>query len=131
MPPFAVIGDFLRMKFEIARRVVNKNHGYGLLVSERKTREKRSPRDSELIYYEKSPNFCTADPEIGWAGTTGRACEVTGDPRREDSCHVLCCGRGFNTIYVRKMVDCDCQFIWCCEVICQSCEANVPMHFCK
>ena len=134
MPPFSVVGDYLQYKFQIARRVIHRKSGYGLLVAGNGGRksEPREPRKDELLYYEKSPNFCAADPEINWAGTSGRECALTADPRQRDSCDLLCCKRGFYTVYREQVVDCNCRVVsFCCTVTCDKCTLSVPLHFCR
>ena len=56
-------------------------------------------KKTELVYYEKSPNYCDADPLVDAPGTTGRYCNKTA--KGPGNCDTLCCGRGYNTMKVR------------------------------
>ena len=98
-----------------------------------KRREKRKSRepisDSELVFIEKSPNYCRQNSKKGVWGTKGRRCERTSN--RPNSCQTLCCGRGFTTTLVRRREKCDCKFVWCCEVVCRECEVVEEVHECK
>ncbi|KAL5265623.1 hypothetical protein ACHWQZ_G006368 [Mnemiopsis leidyi] len=132
MPPFSVVGDYLEYKFHGARRVIHKKSGYGLLVASPGRKEPREPRRDELLYYEKSPNFCSADPELNWAGTAGRRCVIAADPRQRDHCDVLCCKRGFYTLFEVRTVDCNCKMeSFCCNLTCDRCNTTVPIHYCN
>ena len=133
MPPFSVVGDYLSYKFHGARRVIHKKTGYGfLLVSSGGRKEPREARADELLYYEKSPNFCAAEPAINWAGTSGRQCVLTSDPRQKDSCEVLCCKRGYYTLYQETIKDCNCRVesLWS-TVVCDKCVVQEPKHHCR
>lgn len=49
----------------------------------------------------------------------------------EGSCDELCCGRGYNTFMERRQEQCNCKFIWCCEVQCQQCLTTVEKYTCN
>lgn len=51
--------------------------------------------------------------------------------RGMDSCEVMCCGRGYDTLRVSRMTKCECKFHWCCAVRCQDCLEEVDIHTCK
>ena len=64
-------------------------------------RYRREPiRDTELVYVERSPNYCRANAERGSVGTRHRQCQRGPTANGPDSCHSLCCGRGFTTTEV-------------------------------
>ena len=134
MPPFSVVGDYLQYKFYGARRVIQKKSGYGLLVSSGGRKEPREPRKDELLYYEKSPNFCAAEPAINWAGTSGRQCVLTSDPRQRDSCDVLCCKRGYYTLYEEVVKECNCRArvdeYWS-NMECDKCTVQEATNYCR
>lgn len=65
----------------------------------------------------------------GSPGTAGRVCNQTS--RGMDSCEVMCCGRGYDTLRVSRMTKCECKFHWCCAVRCQDCLEEVDIHTCK
>ncbi|KJH52824.1 hypothetical protein DICVIV_01031 [Dictyocaulus viviparus] len=49
----------------------------------------------------------------GILGTSGRECKHSS--YNSDSCDLLCCGRGYNTRLERRMIQCHCKFVWCCQ----------------
>lgn len=86
-------------------------------------------RKTDLLFYEQSPNYCDPNPEVGAPGTSGRLCNKTSSGA--DNCETLCCGRGYNTLRVKRTERCDCKFHWCCYVVCQTCEYNEWVTVCK
>lgn len=71
------------------------------LHKKRESRTLKRPRrrlavePKELVHIQKSPNYCKQDFENGVLGTEGRKCNST--TTGPDSCHRLCCGRGYAT----------------------------------
>ena len=65
----------------------------------RQRRSRRRPRHTNLVYFERSPNFCDQNPATASSGTIGRYCNRTSSGI--DNCETLCCGRGYNTLKVR------------------------------
>ncbi|WKY03875.1 hypothetical protein Q1695_005102 [Nippostrongylus brasiliensis] len=65
----------------------------------------------------------------GILGTSGRECKHSS--YNSDSCDLLCCGRGYNTRLERRMTQCHCKFVWCCQVNCKECIEDVQVHTCK
>lgn len=125
MAPFGHIGAFLKERYEHSVQVADH--------SRRKTRRKEERRrlvdKQQLIFFNKSPNYCLEDRRRGVSGTRGRRCNRTsGGP---DGCNLLCCGRGYNTHVVRHVQRCDCKFVWCCYVRCRRCESMNDMYTCK
>ncbi|KAI5692962.1 hypothetical protein M8J75_004880 [Diaphorina citri] len=84
---------------------------------------------NDLVYIDESPNYCVRNPNLGSLGTQGRECNRTS--RGLDSCHLLCCGRGYNTAKVTRTFRCRCKFHWCCHVQCQQCTETRETHTCK
>ncbi|XP_052831939.1 protein Wnt-10b isoform X2 [Octopus bimaculoides] len=107
----------------------NRQAQKGRKKRKRKRLRGRYPRKTDLVYYEKSPSFCDPDPEIDSLGTTGRFCNRTGSD--VDNCDTLCCGRGYNTLRVRRTERCNCKFYWCCYVLCDECVFDEWVTVCK
>jgi len=128
MPSFRHVGDVIKDKYLNKATLVapkSKNR-----LRPRAKRERRKAVSyKELVFKDKSPNFCKQDSGKGILGTTGRECKVDG-PEGE-SCESLCCGRGYNTEVIRHVERCHCKFVWCCEVKCKTCETLVDRHTCK
>ncbi|XP_033471050.1 protein Wnt-16 [Epinephelus lanceolatus] len=122
---FERVGVYLKEQYEESVQVSDR--------SRRKTRRKDRHRLAvdmhQLIFFNKSPNYCVEDRRRGIAGTRGRRCNRTSTG--SDSCVLLCCGRGYNTHLVRHVQRCECKFVWCCYVRCRRCESMNDMHTCK
>ncbi|CDQ88361.1 unnamed protein product [Oncorhynchus mykiss] len=123
MASFERVGNFLKERYEGSVQVLDR--------SKRKVRRKEKDQrrvpigKEELIFLNKSPNYCLEDRRWGVAGTRGRRCNRTS--AGPDGCNLLCCGRGYNTHVVRHVERCECKFVWCCY----KCESMNDMHTCK
>ncbi|ELT95360.1 hypothetical protein CAPTEDRAFT_222661 [Capitella teleta] len=123
---FHEVGSDLKSKYDSAVKVVvsaNQSTGKGQLTKRRKNSVQSNPKKGDLVFLEKSPNYC--EPTAFGHGTTGRVCDLN------KNCDILCCGRGYN-IHTR-IVDkpCHCQVIWCCHVKCQRCSVREDIYTCK
>ncbi len=150
-PDFRVVGNALKERFRKAILVDQSNVGNGspLIVEsqgfersrrsrsqKRRNRRKRKrmknvDRDLslDLLYYQKSPNFCEKDPSVDFPGTVGRLCNRTS--RGMDNCSSLCCGRGYNVVKQRRVEKCNCRFQWCCYVVCDNCTIHEWVTVCN
>uniref|UniRef100_A0A0B6ZS06 Protein Wnt n=1 Tax=Arion vulgaris TaxID=1028688 RepID=A0A0B6ZS06_9EUPU len=126
-PDFRKVGDVLRRKFEEASKVQVDvaNTADARLFK----RNGRKPHKMDLLFYEKSPNFCEENPSLDSPGTTGRYCNKSSNG--VDNCDTLCCGRGYNTLKVKRSERCNCKFYWCCYVECQECHYTEWVTVCK
>ncbi|XP_029969028.1 protein Wnt-16 [Salarias fasciatus] len=127
MAAFERVGAYLKERYERSVQVAER--------SRRKSRRKEPRRlaaaadKHQLIFFNKSPNYCLEDRRRGVAGTRGRRCNRASPG--PDGCNLLCCGRGYNTHVVRHVQRCECKFVWCCYVRCRRCESMNDMHTCK
>lgn len=124
---FDTIGQHVRTKYREAIEMVKVDKGKKVLQV--KDARSRKPTSAELIYYEPSPNFCDTNPTSGTPGTSGRVCNITSSDI--DGCNLLCCGRGYDVQLVNEMTKCNCRFVWCCHVVCESCKRTREIHTCK
>ncbi|XP_041374904.1 protein Wnt-10a-like isoform X2 [Gigantopelta aegis] len=124
-PKFRLVGNILKRKFDGASKVHVSNNADGTLFK----RNGRRPRQTDLLYYQKSPNFCEPSRRYDAPGTTGRMCNKTSGGL--DNCETLCCGRGYNTLKVERSERCHCKFYWCCYVECKTCHYNEWVTVCK
>ncbi|KAJ8320572.1 hypothetical protein KUTeg_002159 [Tegillarca granosa] len=118
-PEFREVGHRLKLKYNQAAKVQVS------LLNAAFTRFKRIRKQykrTDLMYYEKSPNYCDPNPDVDSPGTSGRLCNKTSNG--VDNCETLCCGRGYNTLRVRRSERCNCKFHWCCYVLCDVCNYN-------
>ncbi|XP_064598367.1 protein Wnt-10b-like [Liolophura sinensis] len=128
-PDFREIGELLKKKFNMAFRKVDVSNEASVdsFIPDPEVDPTAFP--TNLLYYEKSPNFCQNNPEYDSPGTVGRLCNKSSDGI--DNCETLCCGRGYNTLRVRRTERCNCKFHWCCYVVCQTCTYNEWVTVCK
>ncbi|XP_046661333.1 protein Wnt-7b [Homalodisca vitripennis] len=132
LPPFRVIGDNLMRKYWRARPVVAMPSPKGLALSVRRGRAAQgvtTPKKSDLVFLEPSPNYCEKDLSAGSLGTVGRLCNRTS--KGTDGCDLMCCGRGYNTHQFTKVSQCHCKFHWCCYVKCDTCSERTEQYSCK
>ncbi|KAJ9577249.1 hypothetical protein L9F63_006223, partial [Diploptera punctata] len=123
-PEFRVVGQALKERFRSAVLVDQSNLGNGspFLLDRPNNNNRRRSRPHlalDLLYYQRSPNFCEKDSSVDFPGTAGRQCNRTSTG--VDGCASLCCGRGYNVIRRRRTDRCHCRFHWCCYVVCQNC----------
>lgn len=108
--------DHVLMMYDDEPKVMRNSRGESAAATERVSKK-------ELIYQQKSPDFCMANP-LG-PGTTDRECI------RGENCDILCCGRGYNVHRMTVTKPCKCKLILCCRVECQNCLEEVTIHTCK
>nr|ACC38469.1 Wnt8 [Scaphechinus mirabilis] len=113
----------------------------------------------DLVFLETSPDYCRANMTIGVPGTVGRECFMRGDEEivdplapsstsssggdsssslasskwKKQSCSRLCrsCGMEVRTTRVTVTSSCNCNFVWCCSVKCDTCRRSVVKRTCQ
>ena len=129
LSPFLLIGTQLKHKYNTSVKVVmttNSATGKRQLTKLKRRRRRKpsqSPSRKDLVYIDKSPNYCKRSAYSH--GTKNRVCD------KRSNCDVICCGRGYNVIYKRLVTPCHCQYMWCCSVKCQTCVRSVYVYTCK
>uniref|UniRef100_A0A3P8WXL4 Protein Wnt n=1 Tax=Cynoglossus semilaevis TaxID=244447 RepID=A0A3P8WXL4_CYNSE len=126
MSDFRQTGDYLYKKYNSAIEVTMNQDGTGFRVAERNF---QGSTKKKLVYIESSPDYCLMDRAAGSLGTAGRVCNKSS--RGTDGCEVMCCGRGYDTMRVKRVTKCECKFKWCCAVECKDCEEVVDVYTCK
>lgn len=132
LPKFREIGYVLKERYGAAVQVesvratrlrqpsflrLKQSHGY------------IKPTDTDLVYLERSPNYCEEDMLTGSTGTRGRLCNHTSPDL--DGCNLMCCGRGHDTHQYTRVWQCNCKFQWCCFVKCSTCSEKTEVFTCK
>lgn len=138
-PEFRLVGSSLKDKFLSAIFVNSQNKNSGVFNPRTENRAggssggfgggRRRSLSRELVYFEKSPDFCEPDAASDSPGTQGRICNKTS--HSTDSCSSLCCGRGHNILKQTRSERCNCRFHWCCYVLCEECRLTEWVNVCK
>ncbi|PIK45647.1 Wnt3 [Apostichopus japonicus] len=132
MASFRKLGNILKVKYDSAAEMavkVMREHRANKEVLEPRYSHFKDPTLDDLIYFERSPDYCQYNPSVGSLGTVGRECNLTS--HGIDGCELLCCGRGHNTQTVIRDDRCDCRFVWCCDVVCRKCQISYELYTCK
>lgn len=128
MPLFQDVGQRLKERYDGAVHVTSGNHeGSGMTPAAGVTF--KYPESEDIVFSQELSNYCRPNPAEGVLGTKGRICDP--DNASVGGCDILCCGRGYRTVRVKVVSNCNCKFIWCCEVKCESCRRNVTIRRCK
>ena len=128
-PDLHKIGDYIKEKYDSSVEMTVKLNRRGKKRLKPKYSRFKKPSPKDLIYYETSPNFCDRDSSLGSLGTSGRVCNISSSGI--DGCELLCCGRGHNIQQAKISRNCNCIFLWCCEVKCDKCKEIVNIYTCK
>uniref|UniRef100_A0A4W5RP87 Protein Wnt n=1 Tax=Hucho hucho TaxID=62062 RepID=A0A4W5RP87_9TELE len=132
LPKFREIGYILKDKYNEAVHVEVVRASrlrQPTFLKVKKTQGFRKPMETDLVYIERSPNYCEEDAATGSVGTQGRLCNRTSP--HTDGCDLMCCGRGYNTHQYTKVWQCNCKFQWCCFVKCNTCSERTEVFTCK
>lgn len=125
MPTFREVGDRLKESFDGAAKVIISNDAKTLLPEGETI---KPPSKDDLVYSEDSPNFCNRKRKVGSLGTKGRECDP--NSMGVGGCDLLCCNRGYTKEQITVTENCKCRFMWCCEVICETCVSVKTIHRC-
>jgi len=125
---FRMIGEILKKKFDGAQEVRQRKRR-GRRMLEPRFQRFKPHTDTDLVFLKESPSYCEMDVQQGSLGTRGRECDPKGNG--PESCHQMCCDRGFETKRERRVERCKCKFHWCCFVQCEECYRDVEVSTCK
>ncbi|XP_076453529.1 protein Wnt-11b-2-like [Babylonia areolata] len=128
LPDFDLIGAALKMRYALAVEVKRRKRKkqYVLIPIQP---GKDSFAEDELIYYAKSPDYCSPDPKTGSVGTRGRLCDPNTDG--PGHCRPMCCGRGADNFTLEITERCECKYHWCCYVKCKTCRRTLHLSKCR
>ncbi|XP_071163930.1 protein Wnt-11-like [Mytilus edulis] len=128
MPNFSAVGLMLKDKY-IAAVEAKRKRKKSKKVFVPLFPHRQSVTTNTLIYYTKSPDYCSRDPKTGAEGTEGRYCDK--GSQGWGGCDILCCGRGYKS-FTREIVErCECKYYWCCYVKCKECSKTLHLNVCR
>lgn len=152
LPSFAEVAHRLRERFDGASKVIARNDGKSFMTEGLSI---KPPTKQDLVYTDESPDFCKPNPKTGslgentkckaeipqlWLinaktlltfaipGVQNRECNITSSG--EDGCDILCCTNGYQRSVTFVKSNCKCRFIWCCDVVCQTCTERRDIYTC-
>lgn len=142
LPSYYQIGDILKEKYDNATKVYA-SHGDQyprLRYIDPATNEERSPPSDSLVYLEKATDYCQLRTNF----TRGRQClpqAILEAQQREQvkynsmqeyfpPCEEFCCNREFQEETTSVSELCNCRFVWCCDVVCETCSVNMTKYRC-
>uniref|UniRef100_A0A2K6SG59 Protein Wnt n=1 Tax=Saimiri boliviensis boliviensis TaxID=39432 RepID=A0A2K6SG59_SAIBB len=136
---FREMGDYLKAKYDRALKIeMDKRQ----LRSGNSAESHWAPSEAflpsaetELIFLEESPDYCTHNSSLGIYGTEGREClQNSHNTSRWErcSCGSLCteCGLQVEERRTEVTSSCNCKFQWCCTVKCDQCRDVVKKYYC-
>lgn len=143
LPTYYQVGDVLKIKFDNAVKVVVAQNGNGpavLLSYDPVLRAHVAPSDDSLVFLEHQPNYCSDGSNF----TRNRQClpqslldaqhrgQVKASSMNEyfPPCEEFCCSGEYEEEEMIMTKTCNCQFVWCCNVDCQTCTVNTTQYRC-
>ncbi len=141
MPEFRFIGNEIMKRYSSASRTESKQI-IKRMRQQRETVSMRQTMNSDLIFLQRSPNFCRKINKNGIVGTSQRLCgqldqsfnstNIQQFSEIHEKCGDLCCGRSFYSKVKEIEEDCQCEFQWASmSVKCKRCKENVIQYFCN
>lgn len=122
LPSMSEIGGYLQNQYRIAAKV-------GAMSSKETdlhnlNGELEKLRREKLAFVDASPDYCYPNPELGVNGTLDRLCSRATSKGGRESCNNLCtkCGYRIKKELVTVVTQCNCRFVFCCDVECTQCS---------
>ena len=128
------VGDALRQKYDTAVMVkvdVPRDGGPASLYYANSGQNPMAPSSTEIVYMEPTIDYCSTQSNY----TLNRYCI----PRSNltsyltgyyAACEDICCNGRFVTVRTTRTYSCGCKFIWCCDVVCNTCTETVTQYKC-
>lgn len=126
LPDISEVSESLYFKYGGAVKVVQSD---GELKRDRTINANADEiENTDLAYYDNTPDLCKNATEEGVQGTAHRECLL--DQGAVGSCESLCCGNGHYAVTETK-IEKDCAFHYCCEFRCTEREVTTTTYRCK
>lgn len=138
LPNLSEVGDYLRRQYRDAAKVGAMSAIESNPVSLRK--ELMAINPNKLVFIDASPDYCYEHPHLGINGTLNRTCSEPRYPTagggisrsERESCNKLCTKCGYKIKREKTIVEkqCDCRFLYCCDVKCSKCAVEEETFRC-
>lgn len=125
-PEFSVVGSSIKKLYNSALRVTWNSY---LGTNTNWIAGGQPVSDKTLIYGSDSPNWCEPDPSVGSTGVLGRRCDLNSNGPNQ--CSNLCCDHGYEQTQLVQDTDCNCKFVYCCNIQCSKCHTVTTTYTCK
>ena len=134
IPTIFDLGDILKAKYEEAIRVevrVQNGEISFRTSAERQGEEAEEPPATELIFVASSTDHCQTDPEY----TLSRLCLPRSNlttllEQFYPSCEDFCCSGKYQSTTKTYRHSCNCYFVFCCNLMCETCEETYVEYIC-
>ena len=135
LPTIYAIGDTVKEKYDKAIKVTVYAPSHGgsarLQYFDEEAQDYKNPPNSDLVYWQDSEDYCLAKGNY----TNRRYCipkmnMTDPDAKYYSPCENLCCTGDFYSEQKLVLRSCNCKFIWCCQVICQTCSDVLTQFRC-
>lgn len=145
LPTYFQIGDILKTKFDNALEVAvttNRNEPPLLTYYDEylAAHIQLGPSDSSLVYLENNQNYCydgqnfTQDrrclPQTFLDAQNRGQVKVSSSREYFPPCEEFCCSGEYYEETTSHEENCNCRFVWCCNVECQKCTVNATQYRC-
>ncbi|XP_078350471.1 protein Wnt-8b-like [Oculina patagonica] len=131
LAPLEVVASKLKQKYHNAVQVWFMDNK----LQERVDNQFRpiSNRDQRLVYLDSSPDFCVRNDTLGTPGMLGQSCR---SDKAADKCksfvdYCESCKLRVESEERYKQVKCNCTFVWCCHVDCETCTKKYSVMTCS
>lgn len=126
LPYFELLAKRLKQAYHDSCRVSSNGHSSNVWVSQCG----RPVTPMDLIYRDVN-NWCEPDHNTGSLGVVGRECSSY--PNDPNSCRKLCgtCGKHSTESRLFQEFQCNCKFLFCCEIKCEMCTEQRTLFRCS
>lgn len=141
LPSLYEIGDTMKELYDRAIKVeVQLPTGGGRPIMHYFSEEQETyliPTLSEIVYLDESPRYCSSQANFTNQRLCMPASALSSDRFYDTSmdefyppCETFCCNGEYTAYHRTEVTTCNCTFVWCCEVVCQTCTQNVTQYRC-
>ena len=126
---FTEVGKLLKVRYDSAVRVKYVSETLKPF-SDSSAGPITNGRHGNLAFFENSRNFCDPDERTGYPGIQNRKCIYGNDGGQSCARRCASCGRRIRQTVETKTEKCQCQFVWCCQIHCESCTKQQNVTTC-